>query len=158
MLTPTVPPNRRSRHQRGSTLIEALIAMVLFGIGILGVVTAIGQHNRAGQDARYRSEAAAAVDEYVALIQTAPPLTAPTDYATGGTAFTEWLTDRLRAPGTGLPGADATVNFGAFGGDAQTVEIEVRWTPPRDSVRDGTGAMTAETVTHRYRTLLAITR
>lgn len=139
-------------------LIEALVAMVLFGIGILGVVTAIGQHNRAGQDARYRTEAAAAVDASIALIQTASPLTAATDYATGGTAFEAWLSGRLRAPGSGLPGADATVNFGVLGGDDQTVEIEIRWSPPREAVRGDDAQMTAETVTHRYRTLLAITR
>ena len=146
------------RSAQGTILIEALVALVLFGIGILGIISALGSQNRAGVDARYRSEAAAAVDEYVARIQTASPLTRATDFANGGAAYTDWLEHRLRAPVSGLPGADATVRFGAVGGDPRTVEIEVRWTPPREGVGAATGAVTAQATTHRFRSVLAINR
>lgn len=147
-----------TRPPRGSALIEALVALVIFAIGILGVVSALGSQTRASLDARYRSEAAAAVDEYVARIQTASPLTRVAAHATGGAAFDDWLTNRLRAPGTGLPGADATVTFGVIGGDSRTVAIEVRWTPPSEAARNAAGDLTAQTPTHRFRTVAAITR
>ena len=78
--------------------------------------------------------------------------------STGGTAFNDWLDNRLKAARTGLPGADATVDFAVIGGDGRTVRIEVRWTPPRETVRDAAGAKTAQSVTHRYRTVAAIVR
>lgn len=148
----------RPGPQRGSTLIEALVAVIIFWLGILGIIGAIGAQSRSGQDSRYRTEAAAAVDELIAQIQTASPLSRATDFSTGGGRFNGWLTNRLRATGTGLPGADATVAFGAVHGDPRTVAIEVFWTPPREGVRDGTGLMTAQAVTHRFRTVLAIVR
>lgn len=147
-----------SRQLQGSALVEALVALVIFGIGILGIISALGSQTRASLDARYRSEAAAAVDEYVARILTDSPLTRATNYATGGVAFDDWLTNRLRAPGTGLPGAEATVTFGVVAGDTRTVAIEVRWTPPSEAVRNAAGDLVSQTPTHRFRTVAAINR
>ncbi len=147
----------RRRHG-GSTLIEALVALVIFGVGILGVIGALSSHSRNTQDSRYRIEAAAAVDELVARIQTASPLTRVADFQTDGTAFIAWRDNRLRAATTGLPGADASVTFAAHDGDPRTVAIEVRWTPPGEAVRDASGAKTAVSTTHRFRSLVAIVR
>jgi len=144
--------------QRGSTMIEALVALAIFAAGILGVIAALTNQSRSGLDSRYRTEAAAAADELVARIQTASPASMAAQFSTGGTAFNDWLDNRLKAARTGLPGADATVDFAVIGGDGRTVRIEVRWTPPRETVRDAAGAKTAQSVTHRYRTVAAIVR
>lgn len=153
-----LPGSRPTRGQRGSTLIEALVAVIVFGIGILGVIGAVTSQSRSGLDSRYRTEAAAAVDELVARIQTASPATRAADFSTGGAAFNDWLTQRLRAPGSGLPGADATVSFAAVAGDPRTVAIEVLWTPPREAVQDSAGVKTSVSTTHRFRTVVAIVR
>ncbi|MET0508014.1 MAG: prepilin-type N-terminal cleavage/methylation domain-containing protein [Burkholderiaceae bacterium] len=146
------------RRSAGFTLVEAVVALALFATGILGVIASVTHHARAGQDARYRTEAAAAADELVSLIQTTDPAGRAARFSPGGAGFDQWLADRLRAPGSGLPGADATVAFGALAGDDRTVSIEIRWTPPREARRDLSGTASAESVTHRYRTVVAIIR
>lgn len=152
------PAAGRCRRAAGFTLVEALVALAVFAIGILGVIASVTNHSRSGLDSRYRTEAAAAADELVARIQTAAPAAMVAEYSTGGAALDAWLASRLQAPGTGLPGGDATVDFGAVGGDGRTVRIEIRWTQPREAVRDAAGEKTAELVTHRYRTAVAIVR
>ncbi len=54
------------RQQEGFTLIEALISMLIFSIGILGLVGMQTVAARVSTDARFRSEAAAAADELLA--------------------------------------------------------------------------------------------
>ena len=144
------------RGQQGSMLVEALIALIVFATGILGVIGALTHQAKLGVDSRYRIEAATAVDDLVARMQTAAPATLAARFSTGGDLFDDWLTNRLRAPGTGLPGADADVDFGTLGGDPRTATIEVRWAPPAEAVRDATGVKVATAVVHRYRTVVAV--
>lgn len=143
------------RRQGGFTLIESLIALVVFAVGILGLVGMQTVSTRVTNDARYRSEAAAAADELLARMLAANRATVAAEFGTGGTQFTPWLT-RLQAAGTGLPGADATVTFGAVGGDAATVRIVITWTPPRESQRDTTGARAAVTAARQHVTVSAL--
>jgi len=56
-------------HQRGSFLLEALIAMVIFAIGILGLVGLQGSGVAANTDIRYRIEAAQLAERMMATIQ-----------------------------------------------------------------------------------------
>jgi len=146
----------RRRAQRGFTLIESLIAMVVFAVGILGMVAMQTVATRVTTDARLRSEAAAAADELLARMQSASRATVAAEYATGGTRFNDWLVNRLAAPGTGLPGANATVTFGAVGADPNTVRIVITWVPPREAQRDGTGAVTAVSPTRQHVTVSAL--
>ena len=102
------------------------------------------------------AEAAAAADELLARMQAGNRATVATDFATGGPRFTDWLNTRLLPAGTGLPGAGATVTFGAVGGDANTVRIVITWSPPRESQRDTAGAVTAITATRQHVTVSAL--
>ena len=51
-------PARLHSRQRGSYLLESLIAVVLFSFGVLALVGTLANSVRATNDARYRSEAA----------------------------------------------------------------------------------------------------
>jgi hypothetical protein len=103
-----------------------------------------------------RTEAAAAADELIARMLASNRSTVAADFQTGGTQFNAWLTQRLQATGTGLPGANATVTFGAVGGDANTVRVVITWTPPRESERGSTGVKTAVSVTRQHVTVSAL--
>jgi len=55
-------------HQSGFFLIEALVAMLIFSLGILGMVALGGTAIGAQTDARYRTDAAALADEMASAI------------------------------------------------------------------------------------------
>jgi type IV pilus assembly protein PilV len=144
------------RAQGGFTLIESLIAMVIFAVGILGMVAMQTVSTRVTTDARFRSEAAAAADELLARMQASNRASLSTEFATGGARFDEWLNGRLLAAGTGLPGAAATVAFGAVNADPNTVRIVITWTPPREAQRDTAGALSAIAATRQHVTVSAL--
>jgi len=146
----------RRRAQGGFTLIESLIAMVIFAVGILGMVAMQTVSTRVTTDARFRSEAAAAADELLARMQASNRASLATDFATGGTRFNEWLNGRLLAAGTGLPGAAATVAFGWVNADPNTVRIVITWTPPREANRDASGTVSAIAATRQHVTVSAL--
>ena len=143
-------------EQGGFTLLESLIAIIVFAIAVLGMIGAQASGAQVTSDARYRTEAATAADELLARMQIAPPATVVADFSTGGALFQEWLEERVQAEGSGLPAGDATVDFATVGGDPLTVRIVVTWVPPRHRVRDGAGAISAMTETRQHVTVSAL--
>ncbi|MFA7503342.1 MAG: prepilin-type N-terminal cleavage/methylation domain-containing protein [Burkholderiaceae bacterium] len=142
--------------QAGFTLLESLIAIVVFAIAVLGMIGAQASGAQVTSDARYRTEAAAAADELLARMQIASPATVVADFTTGGALFDLWLQDRVQADAVGLPAGDATVEFASVAGDPLTVRIVISWVPPRHRVRDGSGAISAMTDTRRHVTVSAL--
>jgi type IV pilus assembly protein PilV len=60
---------KHARHrQSGFFLIEALVAILIFSLGVLGMVALGGTAMGAQTDARYRTDAAALADEMVSAI------------------------------------------------------------------------------------------
>jgi type IV pilus assembly protein PilV len=122
-------------QQHGSALIEVLVSILIFAMGILGILGL--QTNTVGvaADARYRTEAAALADEYVALMSIANPANLG-DYKTGGTAFSAWRDVRVKPTGANaalapvaLPNASVTVDLPAVIDldDGNQATITVRW-------------------------------
>jgi len=142
--------------QRGFTILESLIAVVIFAIAILGMIGAQASGVQINTDARFRTEAAAAADELLARMQVASPATVVADFSTGGAGFNAWLANRIQAPGVGLPAGNATVDFSSVGGDPLTVRIVVSWVPPRYRIRDTSGAISAITATRQHVTVSAL--
>ncbi len=94
----------RAQRQQGSIMIESLVAILLFSLGVLAFV---GQQLSALKyvaDSRYRTEAAVWADTLIAEMTVAPQGTLMAQYAGGGPAFVAWR-NRVMAAGTGLPGA-----------------------------------------------------
>lgn len=53
------------RHQRGSTLIEALVAVLLFSIGVIALLRVLGVSVRDAGDLEYRATAATIADQTI---------------------------------------------------------------------------------------------
>jgi type IV pilus assembly protein PilV len=129
-----LPARRRARRrstagQRGSFLIEALLGIVIFSIGILGLVSLQVSAMKQSADAGYRSEAALFANELIGTMWAGDrtPLTMQTNYQPGGAGYTAWS-----ARVASLPGVTPSTNMPSVTVDAGTgtVEVVVRWQAP----------------------------
>ncbi len=141
-------------EQAGMTLIESMVAMLLFSMGILALVGMYATATSRTSDSQYRIEAANFANRMIGEIwanvdrSTAANLTntlmafqhRPGD---GGCAFsgnvsanaavTQWVTD-ITAAGTGLPGADNTMQqIIVDTANANRVTVTVCWRAPTDT-------------------------
>jgi len=124
-------PARLHSRQRGSYLLESLIAVVLFSFGVLALVGTLANSVRATNDARYRSEAANLAGAMVADMWTMSAAQLDAQFGTGGAKLTSW---RNKAVGL-LPSAAAnppTVDLTQPGLSSQsrTVVVTVFWQLP----------------------------
>jgi len=131
-------PSAGSRHQGGFALIEAMIGILLFSLGILALVALQAVSIQQATAAQYRTEASFVANELLAQMWMGNRTTqALTDtYATGATGYTAWF-DRFK---TSLPGmtanpptvvvAAATPAPGIVA--SSIVTITVSWLPPNE--------------------------
>ena len=99
-----IHPNcKRHQRQRGSFLLEALIAILIVALGILGLV---GLQARAMQDtdeSQFRSEAAFLASDVISRMWISDPNTMIANFSTlgAGAPYTEFVTlVQLRLPGS----------------------------------------------------------
>ena len=124
--------------QSGVVILEVLVAIVIFAIGVLGIVGLQTVTAKAGVDARFRTDAAALSDELVARAQTwMNASTLATQFTgtngSGGTEYMSWYTNRLSIAQSGLPGVQSAVAFPApyAGVDAGVfITVVISWQVP----------------------------
>ena len=73
------------KSQGGVVILEVLVSIVIFAVGVLGIVGLQAVTAKAGINARFRTEAAALSDELVARAQTWTDITTLTANFTGTT-------------------------------------------------------------------------
>jgi type IV pilus assembly protein PilV len=118
----------RPRAQSGVMLIEALIALLIFSIGVLGIIGLQSTAVKVSGDARYRSEAALLANELIGKMwtsdRTAATLKAAFDSAeTSPTAYQAWAwVGTGGTAGTQTAPADGTV-FKVLPGAASTPPV-----------------------------------
>ncbi len=122
-----------AKDQSGVIIIEVMIALLLFLVGILGIVGLQVVSAKTVNESRFRTEAAAYADELVGKMQAGNSATVPSTFATGGADFSAWLSGRV----SNLPNGDATVEFTTETRPVAT--IVVLWTMPGESVSAGRG-------------------
>lgn len=129
-------PNKRPRYctapqpQRGVMILEALIGMLIFSIGVLGLV---GMHSFAIRnvgDAKYRADASFLANKVISRMWISNATTLAGDYNTGGANFMTWLVNDVRNTATGLPNGNATIAIDA----ANAVTVTITWRAPTDPV------------------------
>ncbi len=114
------------RNQSGFTLIEILVAVLIFSFGLLGL---IGLQSRAMQftgNADERNRAASLAADAAAQMYTlrSAGLT--------GTAYADWQAKVQDPSGVGLPGGAGTISVPAMipGTATQAVDITITWQSP----------------------------
>lgn len=125
---------RQARNnQSGVMLLEVLVALLIFAIGILGLVGMQAISIKLTADSKYRAEAAMYADQLINQMwaddRTNAALIGNYESATLRPKYVVWQ-NQLQAAVTGLPGASgANAPTVVIDGDNQ-VTVTVRWQPP----------------------------
>lgn len=130
------------RKVQGGTLIEALVAILIFSFGIIGLVGLQATSIRTVADAKYRSDAAFFANQIIGRMWAGAPGNLP-NFAhrqTGGACaptgtdsthadVTAWLS----AVNSGLPGAAASKQQILVDTATNLVTVTVCWQSPQDA-------------------------
>ena len=154
--------NRATRKsQSGVMLLEALIAILVFSLGVLGVVGMQGAAIGASSDAKYRTDAGLLASELVARMWGGERRGSAleTDFegtgATGGTGYLAWKADVDATFGALAASPEVSVTPGAISSGLNpgtrvlaphAVTVIVRWKLPN------------ETATHSYQVQTLVTQ
>lgn len=97
---------RNGRGQLGFAMVEAMVSIVIFSIGILGIVGMQARSSQLMSDAVFRAQAAQVASELIAEMWTSDPVMRPNLYssAASGLRYNQWRA-RFQSGATGLPGS-----------------------------------------------------
>jgi type IV pilus assembly protein PilV len=113
------------KAQRGVMLLEAMISILLFALGILAVVGLQSFSIRASSDAVYRSQASFLANQIISEMWTDNKATLAANYATGGPKYAVWK-NMVNAR---LPGSDTNIPTITVGAN-NVVTVNVSWDVP----------------------------
>jgi type IV pilus assembly protein PilV len=116
----------KKQLQRGVMLLEAMIAVTLLAIGLLGAIGIQARSFGALSDATMRAEATMASENLVALMTNDQMNAANYSYTSGppSTALAPWYTEVQRV----IPGATVNVTVSPLAGTTNTrVDISISW-------------------------------
>lgn len=126
-----IPQQRSRTRQAGSMLLESLIAVLIFSMGILAIVGMQASAVKASSDAKYRSDASMVANQLIGemWVNNRTQATLQANFQGGGGAdgplYTAWLADVQAA----LPGAAANPPVVTVS-QASLVTITVFWIAP----------------------------
>lgn len=121
----------------GYVLLEALVGLLIFSLGLLGLIGFQASAMKIASDSRFRTEAAMLADELIGKMSMSKISTVQTDYPTGGTKFNDWFDNRVKG-GSKLPGAAATVTFATANTNATVLTtVTISWDLPGSSGKVG---------------------
>jgi len=129
------------KQQSGAMLLEALVAILIFSLGVLAIVGMQAAAVNNSTESRYRSDATLLANQLIGQMWTGDRTLATLvanfeggQGATDGPLYTAWLGDTSTA-GTvqyALPVTNAPAPYVKFAADS-SVEIRVYWKAPSDT-------------------------
>jgi len=126
--------------QRGAIMLEALIAILIFSLGILAVVGLQAGAIKLSSDAKYRSDASLLANQIIGQMWASDhtQTTFQTNFQTGGAAYNAWLTDVYKElPGvSGVAANKPTISVVANTSTSpasNTVTVTIYWQIPGDA-------------------------
>ena len=114
---------RPARRQAGMTLIEVLVALLIFSLGMLGMVGMQAMAAKYSIDAEDRSRAALMANEIVAQMWLAKTVSLPT------ATVTAWTTRLQNAQVSGLPNATGSITTATVDG-VVVATVAITWHSP----------------------------
>lgn len=111
---------------RGFMLIEALVALLIFAFGVLGLVGLQATMTKAQSTAKYRADAAFLAQQVLGTMWSDAPNLA--NYATANCAGYARCNSWAAKVASTLPGGTAAVTFPA----ANDVTVAITWTQPNE--------------------------
>jgi len=115
---------------KGFSLIEVLVSLTIFSVGVLGLLGMYGRTVTNYSDAKYRTDAAMLADALISDIwvnRANATAYDNTSSGTGNTTLARWLA----AVNAALPKGTATVTVTPIAGTTGvTVKVALGWTPP----------------------------
>lgn len=127
-------PRALPRGQQGSFMLEALIGILIFSFGVLGLIGLQAQSIRHVNDAQYRGEAVYLANALVAKMWADDPATLAVKYATGGPEYLKFQEMVSSLPGATIAGNEPQVVV-AQGPSLRSslVSVTVFWQAPSDT-------------------------
>ena len=138
------------RHQSGSVILESMIAVLVFSLGILGIVGLQAASIKASTDAKYRSEASLLANELIGRMWVGDrsQATLQADYASPeGSAYQAWAWAGAADQGTTAEPARGTVLETLPGAAANPPTISIAAVAPTPAPLTPTPATSLVTVT-----------
>jgi len=130
----------RRAGQSGFSLIEAMVAILIFSIGVLAMIALQVTSVRQSTNAKYRSEAALLANRLIGEMWVTDRVTTTlqANYNTGGSSYTTWA----NAVQATLPGSSASAPTVAVANDGQ-VTVNLFWKAPNEASSDPVHQYTA---------------
>lgn len=138
-MTTSMTPVASMRQQQGSMLLEALIAILIFSLGILSVVGMQASAVKAVSDAKYRADASLLATQLIGQMRASDRRdTTLASFAGGsgtdGATYTDWLGDVTAQ----LPGSGSAPPVVQYDSSTKQASVIIFWSAP------------GETETHRF--------
>lgn len=115
---------RYSEHQRGVALIEVLMAVLIFSVGILGLVGLQSRAIQLSMDTEDRNRAALLANELVNEMWLRRAPTVPADVVTA------WKAKVAATTQSGLPGGE-----GEYSVTGRQADVTIKWQSPGASAK-----------------------
>lgn len=148
---PGVRRPRRHPSARGVVLLDVLIAVLVFSVGVLAIVALQAVAVQQSSQAKYRADATMLANALISRmwLTDRQVATLSTSFATGGIGYDEWLATVAAT----LPGASthppqvtvASVPGGAGAPPSARVTVLVQWKPPSAATADPPNQLTMVT-------------
>lgn len=131
-MTPTLSsrPAPPRRDQRGTTLLEVLVSILIFSFGILGLVGLQARATQFSLDAEDRNRAALYADDLAAQMRLSRSVNLSEAQIEAWTQRVQGLDAEGEPTGLGLPNADAEVTPNVA---ANTATINITWRHPQQA-------------------------
>lgn len=147
-------PQSHPKKQAGSMLLEGLISILLFSVGILAIVGLQAASIKMVADAKYRSDASLLADQLIGQMWASDRTTATLQAnfsSPNGASYTNWLNSVYASslPGIGASGVAPTVTFTTNTNttvNSSIATITIYWSSPNEPAQAHKHIVVAEII------------